>query len=425
MLYSLSQLGYRIAVWGYHAAVWCAAYVNLKARLREQGARAATGDLARHREPGARYIWFHCASLGEFEQGRPLIEQVKKECPGYKIALTFYSPSGYTMRHNYLMADWIGYLPNDTAANAGRWVAHLKPELAIFVKYEFWYFHLKALHRAGVPVWLVSATFRPGQWLFKPWGYLMRHSLNSFDRIFVQNQSSADLLASKLNYRALVVGDTRVDRVVDIPSTAAEIAPVALWVGGKPAFVAGSTWPADDKLIASVPEAEMPYQRLVVVPHETDAANVAACQATYAQRYGAGTVVRLSEVAGSISSTIRVLIVDRVGLLSALYRYAHVVYIGGGFGKGIHNTLEPAAWLRPLAFGPRYEKFNEAVGMVESGGARPIADVEALMQWLLDMQQSRAYAVACMAAGQYIHQNQGATKRIVQIFKDQFSCEQT
>jgi 3-deoxy-D-manno-octulosonic-acid transferase len=358
-----------------------------------------------------RLVWFHAASLGEFEQGRPVMEMLRAREPRTRIVLTFFSPSGYEACKHHAVADAIFYLPPDSRRNARRFISHLRPDAALFVKYEFWYHYLHALDRERVPTYLVSAIFRPGHPFFRRWGVLHRHMLGFFTGFFVQDEESARLLRAVGVSRVEVTGDTRFDRVRAIAGQAREVERVARFRGEGPLVVCGSTWPADEEMILRYIRGRGDDAcRWVIVPHEPGEGHVRAiverCEAP---------VARFSDEEGDERGC-RVMVVDRVGMLSAIYRYGTVAYVGGGFGRGIHNTLEAAVYGIPVVFGPRYGKFREAVDLVARGGGFAVGDARefaALMDELL-----ACPAVAGEAgerAGAFVAGRVGATARVVEV----------
>ena len=354
-------------------------------------------------------IWFHCASLGEFEQGRPVIEAFRAAHPGWKILLTFFSPSGYEVRKNYAGADYIFYLPADTPRNARRFVSIFRPKIAVFVKYEFWANYLFALQRSGARAYLISGIFRPGQSFFKPWGGLFRRVLGTFDRLFVQNEESLKLLQGIGAVNAEVAGDTRFDRVYAIAQGAKALPEVERFAEGAEVFVAGSTWPPDEQLLLALINAN-PDVKFILAPHEVDPARIERMIAQIDRpclRYT--QLTPQSDLAGG-----GVLFIDTIGILSSVYRYGKWGYIGGGFGVGIHNTLEAATFGLPLAFGPNYEKFQEARDLIGVGGARSISDYAQLADWFGILRGDAAeYQRSSSACAEYVRSHKGATGQII------------
>jgi 3-deoxy-D-manno-octulosonic-acid transferase len=361
----------------------------------------------------APVLWVHAASLGEFEQGRPLIERWRTEYPEWKVILTFFSPSGYEIRKNYPQAHAVAYLPVDTRSNARDFLDIVQPRLAIFVKYEFWPHYLQALRAAQVPTLLISAIFREKQPFFQPWGGFWRSMLPCFNHIFVQNALSAALLR-RVDYTTVTVsGDTRIDRVRQIAIEAAADSVVAMFVQSAAAvLVVGSSWPPDEKLLINVLQhVDFQQIKVIIAPHEIHETHLQALETLLS----AETAVRYSQADQSPEqlSAARWLIVDNIGKLNTLYRYATLgAYIGGGFGKGIHNTLEPAAFGLPIAFGPQYHKFTEAVQLVTDGGAFSVDNESDLQQVLRQWLQPDFRQQAGGIVTRYMETNRGATEAI-------------
>jgi 3-deoxy-D-manno-octulosonic-acid transferase len=364
--------------------------------------------------PGEKRVWIHCASLGEFEQGRPLIEKLKAENPSVQIILSFFSPSGYEIRKDYPMADLVCYLPLDTPRNSHLFLEILQPDLAVFVKYEFWYFYLNRLHQKGIPTILVSALFRSDQHFFKPYGSFFKRMLFFFDHIFVQNKSSAQLLAQASITHHSLAGDTRVDRVLQLAEEKKTFPRVQAFTGQAPVLVAGSTWPPDEELLLPFLTKDLPaHWKCIIAPHEIDEGHIQKIEQGLS-----GQSVRyalLSEE--NKAKDHRFLIIDNIGMLASLYQYGKIAYIGGGFGRGIHNTLEPITFGLPVLFGPNYHKFEEALSLVKQGGAFPIESYEQLKQAFEQLTKPEMLAQASQQARQYILSNQGATEQIYYFLK--------
>ncbi|KAA9339630.1 glycosyltransferase [Hymenobacter busanensis] len=383
-----------------------------KARLWTDGRRNLLAHISQQLAADvAPRVWFHCASLGEFEQGRPLMEAFRRQYPQHRIVLTFFSPSGYEVRRQWPGADYVFYLPLDTAANARAFVAAVRPELAVFVKYEFWYHHLAELKRQGVPVICVSAIFRPQQAFFKPWGGFFRRILGQFAHIFTQDEASVALLRTAGIPHASAVGDTRFDTVVDTAATAAKHLPLveAFVADNASVLVAGSVWPPDVEVLAPAFRRWATEARFIVAPHEINEPHLQQVEQALP-----GQVVRYSQATPATVAQARVLLIDNIGLLRELYRVGDVGYIGGAFGKGLHNTLEAAAFGLPLLFGPRYEKFREARDLVASGCAVVVHDPTELEQhlatWLAEPARRQQLGTR---ARTYVHEQAGATQRIL------------
>ncbi|TAL61745.1 MAG: 3-deoxy-D-manno-octulosonic acid transferase [Bacteroidetes bacterium] len=381
---------------------------NSKASLWMKGRKNWAGKIKDKIKPGDRTVWIHCASLGEFEQGRPVIEAIKKERPDLKIVLTFFSPSGYEIRKNYPDADYICYLPLDTPGNAVRFISLVNPEFVIFVKYEFWNNYISELYKKKIPLYLISAIFRSEQHFFKWYGSFFRDILKKFKVIFVQDQGSYNLLSGIQMKNIVLAGDTRFDRVVQITGTAKEIPLLLKFRGDEKMFLAGSSWRQDEEIIAQYINRYADKMKWVFAPHEIDNTNIERLEKLLTVK-----CVRLSEF-NETAADARVLIIDNIGMLSSAYRYAYLAAIGGGFGKGIHNILEPACWGIPVMFGPRYKNFREAVELIIEKGAitfesfREFSTI--LDEWLSDKQ---FYLKSARSAADYTQKNTGATNIII------------
>lgn len=403
------MLLYNIGIFLYGFALKVASLFNGKARLWVRGRRGLLRRLEQEVPEGSRVMWVHCASLGEFEQGRPLIEAVKAQHPEFRVMLTFFSPSGYEIRKNYALADWVFYLPLDTPRNARRFMRTLRPEIAVFVKYEFWLNYLRQLKRSGCRTFVVSAIFRRGSVFFKWYGGMFRRALSSFEKIFVQNDDSKQLLAGLGVADAVVAGDTRFDRVARIAENAQDLPVIARFAQGAKVFVAGSTWPPDEDLVMQA-VAAFPGVKFIVAPHEMDQDRIDRFVAASPRK-----AVRYTESGEDEVAEADVLVVDTIGILSSVYRYGTFGYIGGGFGVGIHNTLEAAAFGLPLAFGPNYAKFREARDLIGIGAARSISSFPELQQWLDGLlADPERYGKESAEASGYVEGHKGATDIIME-----------
>ena len=401
---------YTAAIRLYAAAVYAAAPFHGKARKMIDG-RGSIDDVLRERiVPGARYVWLHAASLGEFEQGRPLLEAIRQRHPDYKILLTFFSPSGYDVRRNYPGADVVCYLPFDFPRRIRRFLDRVRPTLALFVKYEFWLNTLDELRRRRVPTYLVSGIFRPSQLFFRPIGRPYRDALRCFDHLFVQDETSRQLLAGIGLTNVTVTGDTRFDRVIDIRHAARPLPVVAAFAerDARPVLIAGSSWPEDEALLIPYFNAH-PDLKLILAPHEIHEAHLAAIETRLTR-----PALRLSRADADTAAGVDCLIVDSFGLLSSIYRYARIAYIGGGFGHGIHNAPEAAVYAVPVLFGPNHRKFREALDLIACGGAYSITDASTLSARLdALLADPDACTAAGESAGAYIQQHSGATEQIL------------
>ncbi len=458
------RLLYDIIIRVFVLGIRLAALFSPKARLWVQGRRhwrdrlksafssqrsTVNGQWSTVNGQKSKVLWLHAASLGEFEQGRPIIEAFRERFPDWKIVLTFFSPSGYEVRKNYPHADLVCYLPADTSQNARDFLDLIQPDVAIFVKYEFWANYLFELKKRGTTNLLVSALFRPSQPFFKWYGGFWRKMLSCFTHIFVQNETSANLLQGILRNKDLttfkklsnldlslwvtVAGDTRVDRVLKIAESAPENEIVQAFVGAdlttfkklsNLVLVVGSSWEPDEAVIfQALSESVTSSHRLTIIaPHEPLESNVQRIckQAGNAVRYSGWSEVtppRSSEMSPLTSAC---LVIDNIGLLNTLYRYGSVAYIGGGFGKGIHNTLEPAAFGLPIFFGPKYEKFEEARQFVARGGAFPVQNAEELAAILGKLQDPVFYQKASNAVRAYLEENRGATEKVMGFLEEKF-----
>lgn len=363
------------------------------------------------RNETAPLVWFHCASLGEFEQGRPLMEAYAQEHPGHKIVLTFFSPSGYEVRKTWPGAAYVFYLPLDTAANARAFLDAVRPRLAVFVKYEFWYYMLRELRRREVVTLCVSAIFRPEQVFFKPWGGFFRRMLGCFTHIFTQNEASVALLRKAGLPRASAAGDTRFDTVVRTAAAQPRVLPLidAFTDDWVPVFIIGSSWPEDMPALTPLLQEYQDQLRFIVAPHEINESNLRLVEEALP-----GRVVRYSRAEAGTVAEARVLLMDNVGLLSQLYRFGHFAYIGGAFGKGLHNTLEAAAFGMPLFFGPTYHKFQEAQDLVALGCAFPVSSGKELLAAFAPLfHREDARLTVQDLSLDYVHDHSGATRKIM------------
>lgn len=401
---------YSFGIWIYWLFVRFAALFNEKAKFFAEGRKGLFGKLQSQLDPNARYIWFHVASLGEFEQGRPIMERIKQEHPDYKIILTFFSPSGYEIRKNYNGADIICYLPMDTVGNAHKFVQMVNPQMVVFVKYEYWINYLHELKQAAIPTYMVSAIFLPSQAFFKWYGGWYRKVLTTFKHLFVQDEQSVNLLASIGITNATACGDTRFDRVLAIAKNAKQL-PIceAFKKGQKPILIAGSSWPKDEDLLAAYFNNK--DYRIIIAPHETDDAHVREIIGKLTRK-----CVRYTQATEETAAEADVLIIDCIGILSSIYQYGELAYIGGGFGVGIHNILEPAVYGMPVVFGPNYHKFREAVEMEKAGGAFHIENGQQLAMVLdsLMAADSKRLDETSNIAKQFVAANSGATDLIMQ-----------
>ena len=399
---------YNLGVATYRNAVRLAAVRKRKAKLMLRGQRRCFRTLQRKLDPAGGYIWIHASSLGEFEQGRPLIEKIKREQPDARILLTFFSPSGYEVRKNFSKVDTVVYLPFDLPNNVKTFLDLVKPTMAIFVKYEFWGNYLQALKRRGIPTYIISAIFRPGQIFFRPWGGMFRKMLKCFDTLFVQNEQSRELLEGIGVKNVVVAGDTRFDRVADVKAAAREFPIVAKFVENAGfTLVMGSSWPPDEDIV-------IPYfnthreMKLIIAPHEFDRHRLHVLMSKLARPTRFFSEATPQNIQGSDC-----LIIDSFGLLSSLYRYGQAAYVGGGFGAGIHNINEAAVYGIPVIFGPKHHKFQEATDLIEVDGAMSIHDADTFSAAMDPLLENKALRLKCgKAAGEYIQAHLGGTDMI-------------
>ena len=406
------RLLYNIGIRFYWLIAFFISPWNQKAKLWLRGRRHWHKKLEDALGKEEKIIWFHCASLGEFEQGRPVIEGMRDRLPDRKILLSFFSPSGYEKRKDYLGADYVMYLPLDTRRNARKMLDLLSLEKVFFIKYEFWYHFLKQLNAKGIPVYLASGIFRPDQLFFKWYGSWYRSFLNLFTHIFVQNKDSEWLLASIGQDRVSIAGDTRFDRVHELQLT--KYTQPALEGFGKDAaiIVAGSTWEKDEQLLAHVYKELSDQVCWIIAPHELSESHLRSLEERFPDS------VRFTELGIEIPSGTRVILVDTIGQLSYLYRYGTLAYIGGGFGKGIHNILEAATYGLPVMFGTNYQRFSEAVDLIGLGGAFPIASEDELLLTIRQqLENPKLLKTTSQISSNFVSKRVGATSTILdQVF---------
>jgi len=410
---------YSLAIHFYAFIIALISPFHKKARIMRLGQWKTNSILREKIDRNAKYIWFHASSLGEFEQGRPMMEKIKAEHPEYKILLTFFSPSGYEVRKNYNGADVICYLPFDTPYRVKKFLNLANPSIAVFIKYEFWGNYLQELKHRNIPVYIISSIFRRDQLFFQWFGYPYRKMLYCFTHLFVQDDRSAALLKEFGITNVIVTGDTRFDRVLDVRNQARELSPVEHFVceGGKEkrlTLVAGSSWPQDEEILIPYFN-EHPEMKLIIAPHEIHREHL-----MYIESLLKRPSVRLSDVFHdqSLAEGKDCLIVDSFGLLSSIYRYGTIAYIGGGFGAGIHNTLEAAVYGIPVLFGPKYHKFKEAKDLIKVGGGFSVSDKQSFCEKMDELlTYHEVLEAAGESAGQFVNGNAGATDKILRIIK--------
>lgn len=409
---------YDIGTGLYHLGIRVAAPFVPKARQWVDGRRGLWQRLEAKKDALQGCLWMHCASVGELEQGRPLLEAIKKERPELPVLITFFSPSGYEARKDFPLATQVEYLPPDGKANAARLVSLIKPRAAIFIRYEFWYHHLMTLRVTGVPTFLVSGIFRPDQAFFRWFGGTHRAMLRSYKHLFVQDGASRDLLTSIGVTNVTVSGDTRFDRVAEIAKANEELPIAAGFKGPGPMLIGGSTWPKEEALLLEAFSTMARVPKCMIVPHELKEDHLAEIERAFPK-----PLARWSELEGATGENIAsvigtephgTLLVDRMGYLARLYKYGSVAVIGGGFGDGIHSLLEAAAWGVPVIFGPNHHKFTEAKGLIDAGGGFAIKDTRELkvvLEKLLG--DPMALQAASRAARTYVTERTGATTSVL------------
>lgn len=361
-----------------------------------------------------RLVWMHVASLGEFEQGRPVIESLKKYYPNVQIALSFFSPSGFEVRKDYPLADYVFYLPLDSRQNALRLLNILRPDLIIFVKYDFWYHYLHEAQKQSIPVLLISALFRKDQYFFKWYGKWMKTIIQNLTHIFVQNEASAIVLQNNAILSFSISGDTRVDRVAQQADLPFSNPVVEQFLNGKPLLICGSTWPEDEDILYAFIHKNYQEWQFIIAPHDISESRI-----KHIEKCLKNTGIRYSEAHANSVKGKDVLIIDNIGLLSSLYRFAKVAYIGGAFGKGLHNTLEPISYGIPVIFGPKYQKFEEARWLVQHQAGFSIQSAWEFNQVMNKLANKSFYTEAAKKAEEYIQHNKGATEHVLNYIRNQ------
>jgi 3-deoxy-D-manno-octulosonic-acid transferase len=404
---------YTAFIYLYEFAIDIAATFNIKAKIWIDGRKnifhIIKSDVKTITDK--KVIWVHCASLGEFEQGRPLIEKIKENYPATKIVLTFFSPSGYEVRKNYAGADFIYYLPIDTFSNAEKFIALINPTAAFFVKYEFWYNYLNELKKNNIPTYLISGIFRENHYFFKWYGKWFRKQLNCFTHFYLQNSLSEKLLNNIGYTNTTVAGDTRFDRVFEISKNVKVIPLIEKFKEGKNILIAGSTWLEDEQVVSTTDFANFNFG-LIIAPHEINEEHLKAIEKLFSK--GTNSIcLRYSQANEQNVIKAGILIIDNMGMLSSIYQYGTIAYIGGGFGKGIHNILEAATFGLPIIFGPNFQKFSEAVELIKLGGAFTIATSQEFKDCFSSLISAEKLSNASAVSKNYISSNIGATDKIL------------
>ncbi len=401
---------YNIFVFLYGFFLKVAALFNSKAKLWVDGRSNIFKKISNTSISSSSIIWVHCASLGEFEQGRPIIEKLVNTYPDHKILLTFFSPSGYEVRKDYELADFVFYLPIDTPQNAKRFVNMVMPKMVIFIKYEFWYNYIDELYRLKIPLIFASVIFRPSQIFFKPWGRWFARQLNKVTFLFVQNSESIELLDKIGIHHTEISGDTRFDRVLQLPDDPSEFPIVKDFKGDSKLVIGGSTWPVGEKILKEVLDNSSIDYKLIIAPHLINSAHIGEIET----RFKDYNPILYSDGLAQDFSSSKVLIINSIGVLSLLYRYADIVYVGGGFGVGIHNLLEASTYGIPVLFGPNHKRFREAIDLMDIGGGFPINSTEDCLS-IVDklFSDKNFYCDSASKAKKYVKQNSGATQIVV------------
>lgn len=410
------KLIYNFGIYCYKQLVALAGMRNAKARKLTQGQKGIFDYLSQHADPQGGYLWIHASSLGEFEQGRPLIEAIRKARPDTRILLTFFSPSGYEVRKNYPGADLVCYLPFDLPGNVKRFLDLTRPTQAIFIKYEFWANYLNELKRRNIPTYSISAIFRPNQVFFRFYGGYFRRILRNFTHLYIQNEQSRQLLAGIGITNVSVVGDTRFDRVSDIRLSAKDLPVIEAFAQGKKVLVVGSSWPKDEEFILDYFNHRDDI-KLIIAPHEIHESHLLFIESRLKR-----PTLRYTQATEATAATCDCLIIDCFGLLSSIYRYSTLAYVGGGFGAGIHNIAEAAVYNLPVIFGPNHRRFKEAHELIACGGGFAIDSGEAFRATADRLlSDPDALATASHNAGHYIASHTGATRLIL---KDLFGIDE-
>lgn len=400
---------YNISIYLYLIFIYLASFFNKKAKQWIEGRKICKlkwEDIRSNKEPIA---WFHSASLGEFEQGRPVIELFKQNFPNYKVLVTFFSPSGYNIRKNYNVADWVIYLPIDTPKQSSKFIELVNPSIVFFIKYEFWFNYLNKLYQRKIPFYLISGIFRPNHIFFKFYGKWFLKHLNYFSHIFVQNKDSENILKHYKIYNVSVSGDTRFDRVSKIASEQKNIPIIEKFIKNEILLVAGSTWEEDENIIISLMKENRENLKYIIAPHEVKTINIKRLKKSIPLK-----AIEFSKANETNIEEYDCLIIDSIGLLSKLYYYASICYVGGGFGKGIHNILEAAVYGNPVIFGKSYKKFAEAIELIDYGGAQSIKNSKEFVEAINKLTTNDIlYNDFCSKSYKYVQNNTGATLKII------------
>lgn len=404
------HLFYNFLIHFYSFLIQVASIFGIKAKLWVDGRKdifKKINSKLKTQNSETSFVWFHCASLGEFEQGRPLMEQLKVKAPNVKIILTFFSPSGYEIRKNYKGADHVFYLPIDTPNNAKQFIELIKPKAVFLIKYEFWFNYLIELKKQNIPTYLVSGIFREDHYFFKFYGAWFRQQLNCFTHFYLQSVKSEQLLKKIGYHNTTVSGDTRFDRVFEISKNVRSIPLIEQFKNEKNIFIAGSTWAEDEQIIADC-RLQIANYKLIIAPHEIDEDHLKSIEALFGNK-----CLRYSQATEENITTADILIIDNIGMLSSIYQYGSISYIGGGFGKGIHNIIEAATFGMPVIFGPNYQKFSEAMDLIHLGGAFSISSEKEFANILSSLSSSDVLKNTSFISKNYVASHVGATVKIL------------
>ncbi len=405
---------YNFFIYGYAFLIRMAAPFNRQAQQWLAGRKNGFSLMEKSVGENENIVWFHCASLGEFEQGRPVMEAFKEAFPGYKILLTFFSPSGYELRKNYPGADYIFYLPIDKPKNARRFIRIFRPKLAVFIKYEYWYNYIKELSKNKIPLFFISAIFRQNQYFFRYGGNWFRNQLQKVTWFQVQEETSSELLNSIGVFHNQVGGDTRFDRVLSVVHEPVSLPVIENFANDADLLICGSTWPPDEDILIDYLTHEDGV-KMILAPHKIDADHITEIQG----KFKVFNPVLYSETAGTVPDNSRVLIINTLGLLSQLYRYGRLAYVGGGFGVGIHNLPEAAVYGIPVIFGPNYHRFREARDLLANGGGFTISDKKSFRQTAGTLlRDAGKYQQASKVAAAYVQKQAGATFKAMEKIKE-------
>ena len=401
-MFLLSKILYNLGIGLYYRVAGILSIFNPKAKLWYEGRKQEIKKIE------GKSIWFHCASLGEFEQARPLLEKLKKDYPKFKIVLTFYSPSGFEIRKNYSEADFVYYLPLDTAKNSKQFIEKINPEMVFFIKYEFWYHFLFQLHEKKISTYLVSGIFREKQIFFKPYGVFFKKMLSYFNHLFVQDLDSVALLKTIGISNASQANDTRFDRVLAIKNQSQDFENIQNFVNGEKCIVLGSSWLEDEKLFAQLENIK--DFKLIIAPHNINEKRISEVQNLFKDN------VLYSDL-NSENAKAKYLIIDNMGMLSSIYKYGQIAYIGGGFGVSIHNILEAAVYGIPVVFGPAHHKMKEAQDLINCGGGFEVNNFDTLKQTFDKLQKATFLTESSQKAGHYVSSNIGGTEKVIDFLK--------